>query len=118
MNLDMTNETALKMNLEFTPGGLIQRQAPSLSCEESLEDTLDLRLQTAQWVEGGALQGAVSWDREKVFYWEMEQDGAEPCLRGTWLTTQPNTLVVDFSFYTKVDICIAFFFYYFIYSIW
>ena len=104
MNLDMTNATGLMMNLEFSPGTFLPIPNPSTASESSTEDRLSATLQSAQRVEGSLLQGTVCWDREKILYWELEQSGPEPqpVPRGTWLTVQPGTVVVDFSFYTKV----------------
>ncbi|XP_023337799.1 anaphase-promoting complex subunit 4 isoform X3 [Eurytemora carolleeae] len=100
MSMDKTNETRLKMNLEFSPGTFLPN--PPIS-EDTTEDKFEATLQSAQRVEGDLVQGSVCWDREKIFYWELEQDGIKPKPepRGTWLTVQQGTVVVDFCFYTK-----------------
>ena len=101
MSMDKTNETRLKMNLEFSPGTFLPN--PPIS-EDTTEDKFEATLQSAQRVEGDLVQGSVCWDREKIFYWELEQDGVKPKPepRGTWLTVHQGTVVVDFCFYTKV----------------
>ena len=46
-------------------------------------------------------QGAVSWDKQRIIYWEQEAE-PEPRLSATWLTVHPSSVIVDFSFYTNV----------------
>ena len=98
MNLDMTKETLLKMNLELrppTPDEIISHQD-----DPEKEGPAESSLQCAQLVEGGELQGAVCWDRERILYWELEPVSSR--LQATWLNVQQNSSIVDFSFYTKV----------------
>jgi len=97
MSLDMTNETSVKLNLEFTPQGPPVRR---LSLSSEGEDAgFPHVLQTAQRVEDELTQGAVSWDRTRILYWEQET--GSDLMNATWLTLHPNTVIVDFSFYTK-----------------
>jgi len=101
MNLDITNEISVKMDLEL-----------STDLGAATPSDLQRSLNSAQRVEEGLLQGCASWDSHSILYWELElQEPQERHIRAqasppsdvkaTLLTIQQATVVVDFSFYTK-----------------
>eukprot|EP00088_Acartia_fossae_P005713 TRINITY_DN12579_c0_g1_i1.p1 TRINITY_DN12579_c0_g1~~TRINITY_DN12579_c0_g1_i1.p1 ORF type:complete len:326 (+),score=63.13 TRINITY_DN12579_c0_g1_i1:1-978(+) len=94
MNLDVTNQSELQMNLELSA-----RSCPPESIDEA-EDKIKPGLKAAQLSEPDFLQGGVSWESGRILYWEVDTRTGRNC-RGAWLTANPNTVIVDFSFYTK-----------------
>jgi len=117
MNIDITNQTRAKLNLELCPIN-DELQPPASSSSENEGQTSDnIRLLSAQLVDDQptninnmygernsikslerCCQGGASWDRKRILYWEL---GEEDKFVATWLEPAHNTTIVDFNFYTK-----------------
>jgi len=116
MNIDITNQTSAKLNLELC--SIISEQFSASRSQDSEVLKEEIPLIAAQLVDDQTsipnnmfddrivstksttrcCQGGASWDRKRILYWEI---GENDQLLATWLIPDQNSSIIDFNFYTK-----------------
>jgi len=114
MNIDITNQTSAKLNLELCSRN--PDQFSSSRCDENEVLKEEIPLLAAQLVDdqittlnnifddrivstrNRCCQGGASCDKKRILYWEL---GDNDQLLATWLIPDHNSTIVDFNFYTK-----------------
>jgi len=127
MNMDITNQTKVKLNLELynrdqqsfesrlpshVPGNLDNSdssfdgdtcgQPNELLCAQLVDvypvQSADRFIDGAAASYASTCQGAVSLDRSKILFWQVGKTGE---VEATWLVPDKNTTIIHFRFYTR-----------------